>query len=142
MFRSPYVNPPNPDEDGVDFKGTKSYAKQEFKDECDINRIMARYTRSGVFPPAVSVGRYGDFSDVDDFHSAQNLLIKAREQFAGLPAKVRDRFKNNPAEFLEFVHNKDNYKEALELGLLSDEARLKADEAAKKAAVDTGVKSN
>lgn len=95
---------------------------QEFKDECDINQIMARSLRSGTFPPAVAVGRYGDFSEAGDFQEAQELLARSEGQFAGLPAKVRERFKNDPAQFLNWVERVENLDEAQELGLLSEEA--------------------
>lgn len=95
--------------------------KQSFREECDINRIMARYLRSGVLPPGVGVGRYGDFSAVTDFHEAQQIIKEAEAQFASMPAKVRDRFKNDPGVFLAFVGDPANAKEARELGLLKDE---------------------
>lgn len=106
---------------------------QEFKDECDINRIMADVIRNGIFPPSVPVGRYGDFSDVEDFQAAQELLKRAQGQFAGLPSKVRDRFKNDPGKFLEWLGSKDNLEEANELGLLNEETkkRIAADKEAK-----------
>lgn len=117
---------------GVEFdEGTRT--KQEFKNECDINRIMAKYLRTGVPPPGVGIGRYGDFSSVGDFREAQECLVRAQGQFAALPAKVREKFRNDPGEFLKFVHDEKNYDEALSLGLLKDEAvaRKAAAEAAK-----------
>ena len=39
--------------------------KSEFADECDINKIMARYRRTGVLPIDVrkeAAARFGDFS--------------------------------------------------------------------------------
>lgn len=109
---------------------------QEFKDECDINRIMAKALSTGQFPPNISVGRYGDFSDTDDFQAAQELLKRAEGQFSALPSKVRERFKNDPALFLAWVDDKANLEEAQELGILSEEGkkRLAADVEAKKAA--------
>lgn len=94
---------------------------QDAKDECDINLIMARYQRTGLMPEGIGTGTYGDFSQALEFQDAQNLLIRAREQFEALPSKIRDRFHNNPVELLDFVHNVDNKKEAQELGLLNKE---------------------
>lgn len=96
---------------------------QEFKSECDINHIMERAVRTGNFPPDVKVGRYGDFSEAGDFQDAQELLAVAQGQFAGLPSKVRERFKNDPARFLAWVEEKDNLEEAHELGLLNEEGQ-------------------
>lgn len=76
---------------------------QEFRDDCDINRIMKKYLKTGLVPMFVEPGRYGDFSTVGDFHEAQETLIRAKTQFDSLPAKVRERFKNDPGEFLAWV---------------------------------------
>lgn len=98
-----------------------SRTKQEFKDECDINVIMKRYLAGYPIPDNVRVGRYGDFSDAVDFQEAQNIVLNAEEQFMALPAKVRERFKNNPFELLVFLGDKENYEEARSLGLLREE---------------------
>lgn len=98
-----------------------SLTKQEFKDESDINVVMRRYQNSGIAPGASGVARYGDFSDAVDYHTASNIVLAAEEQFSRLPSKIRDRFRNDPAAFLDFVHDSKNLDEAAELGLLSDE---------------------
>lgn len=115
--------------------------KQEFKAECDINTLMARYRSTGILPPGRQVS-YGDFSEVGDYHAAQQVLVTAREQFEGLPSEVRERFRNDPARFLEFISEKGNRKAMAELGLLSPQAvadlvaaEAKAKEAADQAAV-------
>lgn len=100
----------------------RTMTKQEFREECDINTIMSKYLAVGVFPPNVKVASYGDFSEATDFQESLHIIQRGRDQFAGLPSKVRERFKNDPVEFLKFVHNKDNLKEAASLGLLTEEA--------------------
>lgn len=103
-----------------------SMTHQEFKDECDINRIMDRAMKTGVFPPSVDVGRYGDFSDVGDFQEANELLSRVREQFAGLPAKVRDKFENDASKFLAWIDSKDfNLEDAHDMGILKEESSSK-----------------
>ncbi|AXH77469.1 MAG: internal scaffolding protein [Microviridae sp.] len=97
--------------------------KQSFKDECDINVLMRRYESSGVLPVDVSTASYGDFSEAPDFMAAQNILRRAEAQFASLPSRVRERFQNDPAHFLEFIAEEANYDEALKLGLLKAEAK-------------------
>lgn len=96
--------------------------QQQFKDECDLNVLMARYVKTGTLPQSTRSALYGDFSDVGDYQSAQDTILRAQQQFAALPSKVRDRFKNNPAEMLSFVANPANLDEAATLGLLSEEA--------------------
>lgn len=96
-----------------------SRAKQSFKDECDINVIMRHWNRTGhLLHKNEAQPRYGDFSTVDDFQAAQNIVIQANEAFLALPAAVRDRMHNSPAELLRFVADADNLEEAIELGLV------------------------
>lgn len=99
----------------------ESKTKQSFKEECDINVIMKRYSQTGVLPPGVGIAKYGDFAEVPDYIEAQNTLIQARQQFEALPSRVRDRFRNDPANMLAFVNDKKNKAEARVLGLLKDE---------------------
>ncbi|AXH73641.1 MAG: internal scaffolding protein [Microviridae sp.] len=108
---------------GIDCSQDEVRTKQSFKDECDINVLMRRYEVSGVLPVGVGVGTYGDYSEAPDFMEAQNVIVRANAQFASLSARVRDRFGNDPAKFLEFVAEESNYDEAVKLGLLKDEAK-------------------
>lgn len=101
---------------GVDCGPTMT--KQSFKDECDINLIMKRYSKSGVLNHLNKYeGRYGDFGDGLDFQSAMGHVIKAQDMFDELPAHVRKRFANSPAEFLDFVSDPVNSEEMVKLGL-------------------------
>lgn len=101
--------------------GGESLTKQEFKDECDINRIMARALRHGVLPQQSTGALYGDFSEVGDYQQAQDILLHARQQFEALPSAVRDRFQNDPAQMLAFVADPKNKPELRKLGLANPE---------------------
>lgn len=99
-----------------------SRTKQEFLEESDINFIVGQYEQTGIAPP-VNEGVYGDFSapELADYHTAQNLVIGAKELFMRVPARVRERFRNDPAELILFCQDPANTKEAHELGLLRDD---------------------
>lgn len=102
---------------GLD-KFDSSKTKQSFKEECDINNILARYQTTGVLPDLILENpQYGDFSEVPDYHQALNLVSKAHEQFASLDAQVRSRFDNDPAKFLDFATNPQNTHEMVKMGL-------------------------
>lgn len=96
--------------------------KQSFKDQCDINKIVARFTKdNGVdlsyakgFPPN---GNYGDFSDIGDLRTMYERIAIAEESFLQLPAKIRKKFNNQPINFMEFASNEENLEEMYELGL-------------------------
>lgn len=95
-----------------------THVKQSAKDECDINRIMARFEATGQLPEMIArEPRYGDFSDVPSFQASLEIVAKAEEQFAALPAAVRDRFGHDPAKMLEFCADKRNADEMVRLGL-------------------------
>lgn len=98
----------------------ESLAKQSFGNEVDINTIVDRFGLSGELPIGIRMPSYGDFTGIADFHSAVNAVALAHESFDAMPAKVRARFKNDPAEFLEFVADANNIVEARKLGLVPE----------------------
>lgn len=102
----------------------KGVTQQSKKDECDINRIVARYNETGYFydplqNPATRQPMFGDFSSVPDFQTAQNTIIKGREAFESLPSRIRKAFDNDPAVFLGFCNDPDSFNEAVEMGVYS-----------------------
>jgi len=96
-------------------------AKQSFKAECDINTIMARYAQTGILEHVSEApGRYMDCIGAD-YQAAANFIASANSSFYGLPAKIRDRFDNNPALFLDAMDDPRFAQEAVELGLRAAE---------------------
>ena len=94
--------------------------KQSFVPECDINTILKQYSATGQLKhisAKAAQGAYQDLPDDLDFQSAQNIVKEGETAFASLPAKVRDRFGNDPANFLQFMSNPENSQEAVKLGL-------------------------
>jgi len=101
----------------------RSRTKQEFLDECDINKLLARYRDQGV-PPRTNPNQpqWGDFNAFD-LQDAMNQVIQAEEAFADLPSHIRARFDHDPVQLLEWVHDPKNAQEAVSLGFL-DAAKL------------------
>lgn len=92
--------------------------KQSFKDECDVNRIMSHYLATGEIPNLNEVApQYLDVSGMD-FQTHQNFIVGAREVFMELPSSLRNRFSNDPAQFLDFCSNPSNRAEMAQMGLL------------------------
>jgi len=97
-----------------------SLTHQAFKQECDINHILAKYRKSGIINHVNKFqGNYTNLPNVSDYHEAMNATIAAEEAFQTLPAAIRDRFTNDPALFLEFAHNPQNLPEMEKMGLTS-----------------------
>lgn len=141
-FRTPYKDP-YPEEKGhIPFavegsdgpNGIKT--KQSFKDECDINNIVRKFDEG--FPmPIQQAWEEGDFVDAPTFQESMELVVYAREQFDSLPARIRDKFANDPRRFFEFTQNPDNVEEMAALGMLTEESvqkiqKRREDEYAKK----------
>lgn len=93
-------------------------AQQQFKEESDINTIVDRFGLNGEMPQVLNLPQYGDFTGIFDYQTAMNLVVAGREEFMKLPAKMRARFHNDPAELLDFLADDDNKDEAIKLGLV------------------------
>lgn len=92
---------------------------QSAKDDCDINKLISRYKKSGVLPPvAKGNAMYGDFSQVTDYRSALTSVMAAQEGFASLSSELRRYFDNDPAKLLMFIADSANREKAIELGLI------------------------
>jgi len=80
--------------------GEPTRTKQEFRDEVDINEIVARMRR-GISPPAwmtANTPRYGDFTNVPtSFSEAYAVIERAEEAFLSLPLEFRRELDHNPA---------------------------------------------
>jgi phage internal scaffolding protein len=107
-----------------------SLAQQHYKEECDINTILQKFNITGLLPEQPLTPRYGDFTGIGDYHSALNRVLAVQDEFEALPAQIRARFDNDPAQLIEFLENSDNRPEAEELGLV-EKAAAEAVEAAK-----------
>lgn len=97
--------------------------KQSFKAECDVNNIVARFLKTGVIDAMNKhAPKYGDCTGLE-FQAGMESIIKAENAFKSLPAQLRDRFQNDPGQFLDFVQNDENREEARKLGLLKPEPK-------------------
>lgn len=108
---------------GIDCSNDEPITKQEFREESDINHILDHYQTDGLLPlgRGTKEAMYGDFSDpaLQNYHEALNIVLSVDQLMGRLPAKVRERFGNDPASLLDFVQDNANRTEALELGLLN-----------------------
>lgn len=104
------------------FDGKDGKTKQEFKEECQIQNIINKYHKTGMITHlAKHQGDYGDFSNITSYQDAVMAVIEAEETFNELPANIRNKFKNNPAELLDFLADDKNYDEAIKLGLIAEQ---------------------
>ncbi len=82
--------------------------KQCHKDECDIEKIMARFDVSGTISHLSKYEPvYADFSDFD-FQTQTQMLTRGREIFDALPAELRQEFGQSPEKFFKYVNDPAN----------------------------------
>lgn len=93
--------------------------QQHFKDDCDVNVIMDRYACTGVMESGTRQPIFDDFSVKFNYQRALDRMIEAEDRFMALPAKVRERFANDPAKLLQFLADEKNRPEAESLGLVT-----------------------
>lgn len=96
-----------------------SRTKQSDKDQCDINFIMKKYSKSGDLSLLNRrVASYGEVFDDIGYVEAFNRVEAVNSLFASLDAVTRERFGNDPKQFLAFGADPANVNELVELGIL------------------------
>lgn len=107
----------------------KTRTVQSAKDECDINKIMSRYAKTGLISHVNGrEARYGDFTGVVDYQTAVDAVRAAEVSFMALPSSVRSRFDNDPGQLIAFLSDRANLDEAVELGLVQKPVQEKPGE--------------
>lgn len=108
-----------------------SLTQQEFKESCDINNILAKFSVQaralGVEPSQLmpqDQGTYGDFSQLDDFQTAQNKIAFLNDQFSSLPSDVRRKFGDNLNTFMSALSDPNRIDELGELGVWNKDSFL------------------
>jgi phage internal scaffolding protein len=84
---------------------------------------MARYHSTGELPRLnQGTAQFLDVSASLQFQDSMNFIAEAQSMFNELPSRIRDRFYNDPAQFLDFCSNPKNTVELASMGLLTPEA--------------------
>lgn len=103
-------------EDKVDHEG---------KEYVDVNELMKKWDPAGTqFSKLLTQGHvttaglpYDDYTDAPTFQEALDIAIHGKEQFAALPANIRNRFENDPVRFLQYVNDPSTLEEQYSLGI-------------------------
>lgn len=110
-----YYNPPPQ----VGLRCTSpSLAQQQYTEECNINQILQKFTQTGILD-TIGPGVYADLGDSSDYRESLEIIKNAEQMFQALPSHIRDRFQNDPAQYLDFVHDEKNLAEGQELGIFT-----------------------
>lgn len=99
-----------------------SLTQQQFKDDCDVNFIMDKYMKTGVWPATDKKGMYADVSEIGDYQSMLEQVKLADEAMMTLPPELRNRFGGDPGAFIAYLQDPANYEESVKLGLREEGA--------------------
>lgn len=95
---------------------------QEFAEELDINKLVARLLKGENLEGYKRAMVFGDTTTAPSLHEALQTVAEAKEVFEGLPAHIRERFQNDPVEFLKFRDDPANIPEMERLGMFKKDA--------------------
>lgn len=119
FFRTPYNYDVQAESDSHGLRCCDpSLAQQQFKDDADINVLMARYGVTGRMPDNPRIPTYGDFTGISDYRQAVEAVQAADAGFMALPATIRARFENDPQNLLMAFEDPSNRQALTEMGFL------------------------
>lgn len=99
-----------------------SLTKQSDAESANVNNIVAQFI-AGVQPQGITIheGTFADVSNIGDYLSCLNTVRTAEATFAELPARIRDRYANDPSNLIEALFDPAQTEELIALGLLKQE---------------------
>lgn len=86
--------------DASDSEDNKDMARQEFKNEADINYMLSRFGVTSVR----GAPTYGEWNDAIDLQNSLEAVRDARTAYRRLPIELRDKFRSME-ELIEAVEN-------------------------------------
>ena len=124
-FRTGYEADYDPHIYGISMS-SENEVQQSAKEQCDINRIVRRYTPEEL--AAINIHGLGDFDPEGkflkfaDYQTNMYTVADARSAFQNLPAEVRKHYKNDPVNLLAAIERKD--ESAYRFGFLEKEREI------------------
>lgn len=103
--------------------------EQGHRNKVNINKIVAKYIKTGYVEQQNRPAMYGDFSGVLDYHSTLNRIKNAENEFQKIPSEIRKKFDNDIGMLVEYVNNPDNESECVRMGLLPRTSTVVQDDA-------------
>jgi len=107
------------DDGNHQFEETKT--EQNHKSEVDINNIVAKHGTELI--SKVAKLQQFTYDDVigNDFQESMNAILKAKESFSQVPSEIRKHFENDPAKFMDYIHDPENKDQLVSWGLMKKE---------------------
>jgi len=109
----------------IAFNDHVSRTQQHFKDEVNINTILAKYQKTGIVSHVrAAQAKYGDFTQLGEFADHMQTIATAQEAFEALPAKLRNDFGNSPQGFFQFIKDPQNFDACVSYGIFQPKPKL------------------
>lgn len=108
--------------------GGESMVRQSFRDEADINKILARYRTTGLAPMNTKTPLFADVSMMRDLKTSLDMVNSIGERIRELPAEARKLFNENRAEFEKVLEEGPIVANLRKLGMLPPEPEVSAAE--------------
>lgn len=103
----------------TDCSDDPGFTQQHHLNDVDINQIIARFEKTGELTHRNPVEPiYGDVSEIGVFHECLEVVERAKEAFALLPASVRSRAGNNPGNLESVLRDPENQEMLIKVGVL------------------------
>ena len=100
----------------------ESLTQQSHAAAADVRNIIKQYDRTGLIANVnKGVAQYGDYSEINEYSEALNIVRQANESFATIPSHIREQFNNNAGAFFEFATDPKNKEKMIEMGLAAGE---------------------
>ena len=121
------------DKSRVGFETTgDSLTQQSHAAAADVRNIIKQYDRTGLIANVnKGIAQYGDYSEVNEYAEALNMVREANESFAEIPSHIREQFSNNAGLFFEFATDPKNKEEMIKMGLAKAPEQMVREEPSK-----------
>lgn len=104
----------------------KTRTQQHMQDATDVNKIMERYKKTGTITHINNSiqGKYMDLTKLpSSYLDAINVVNHAQNTFESMPAKLKEKFQHNPQTLINWMADKKNEDEAIQLGLIAPRSK-------------------
>lgn len=96
----------------------ESLTQQSHAAAADVRNIIKQYDRTGLIANVnKGIAQYGDYSKVNEYAEALQMVAQANQSFAEVPSHIREQFNNNAGLFFEFATDPKNKEKLIEMGL-------------------------
>jgi len=96
----------------------ESLTQQSHAEAADVRNVIKQYDRTGLIANVnKGIAQYGDYSEINEYAEALNVVIQANISFAEIPSHIREQFGNDAGLFFEFATNPKNKEKMIQMGL-------------------------